>query len=414
MSQLRSNRTFVRLLAGRLVTNAGDSLYVVATMWLVYDLTNSPLYPGLAGFLVQAPAAGQFLVGPLVDRWRLRTVLTGTQALQGVLVLLVPVAAWTGHLSVWVVLVVIPILSAVNQFVYPAQSRALPHIVSEGQLVRANSLFSLAYGGTNVAFHATGGLVVAVIGAVAVYAVDAATFGVSAFLFAGISADVPRSNERDTQHGPSTEQYLTDLRAGIAYVRGSTVRDILLGKMTSNFGFAVLIAVLPGFAASFDGVQSFGLLLAAVAGGGLVGAVSASLFETYPFGPVMVASYLASGLVAAGALLADGFTASLVLFGAAFVPMGVVNVLLTAMLQSSVDDAMLGRITSLQASAVGVTMPVGSLLGGATASVVGTRSTLWLVVGVVGSAGAYFYSRQRLRSIPAVSETDERDLGLHR
>ena len=59
-------------------------------------------------------------------------------------------------------------------------------------------------------------------------------------------------------------------------------------------------------------------------------------------------------------------------------------------------------------------MPVGSLLGGATASVVGTRSTLWLVVGVVGSAGAYFYSRQRLRSIPAVSETDERDLGLHR
>ncbi len=145
MSKLRSNVAFVRLFLGRLVTNAGDSLYFVGAMWLVYHLTGSSLYTGIAGFLVQLPTSVQFLFGPLVDRWRLRRVLVGTQLVQGVFVLVVPLAAATGHLSVWVVLAVMPVLSLVNQMVYPAQTAALPRIVDEEQLVRANSLFSTAY-----------------------------------------------------------------------------------------------------------------------------------------------------------------------------------------------------------------------------------------------------------------------------
>jgi hypothetical protein len=62
------HRGFRRLFAGRVVTNVGDSLYFVAAMWLVYRLTGDPVYSGIAGFLTLAPAALQFLVGPLVDR----------------------------------------------------------------------------------------------------------------------------------------------------------------------------------------------------------------------------------------------------------------------------------------------------------------------------------------------------------
>ena len=36
--------------SGRLLTNLGDSLYFIITMWLVFDLTHSEFYTGLAGF----------------------------------------------------------------------------------------------------------------------------------------------------------------------------------------------------------------------------------------------------------------------------------------------------------------------------------------------------------------------------
>ncbi|MFC7188623.1 hypothetical protein ACFQL7_01320 [Halocatena marina] len=44
-------RQFRRLLVGRAVSILGDGLYSVAAMWLVYDLTGSTMYTGLAGAL---------------------------------------------------------------------------------------------------------------------------------------------------------------------------------------------------------------------------------------------------------------------------------------------------------------------------------------------------------------------------
>ena len=64
MQSLLANRAFRRLFAGRLVTNAGDSLYAVAAMWLVYDLTGSTAYTGLAGALTMGPQLLQGVPGP--------------------------------------------------------------------------------------------------------------------------------------------------------------------------------------------------------------------------------------------------------------------------------------------------------------------------------------------------------------
>src|SRR6056297_2913841 len=187
LGELRSNRSFLRLLGGRLVTNAGDSLYYIAAMWLVFELTGSPLYTGIAGFLVRAPSALSFLTGPLVDRWPLGRVLVGTQAVNGLLVLAVPVAAWTGHLSVWVILTLLPVVTFVNQFVYPAQNAALPRMVDDDSLARANSLLSAAYRGADMVFNALSGALIAVVGAVTLFVVDAVTFGVALVLFAGLT-----------------------------------------------------------------------------------------------------------------------------------------------------------------------------------------------------------------------------------
>ncbi|HZD43167.1 MAG TPA: hypothetical protein VE134_03840, partial [Methanomicrobiales archaeon] len=99
MRSLFENRTFSRLFLGRLITNAGDSAYAVAAMWLAFQLGGSSFYTGLAGFLTMLPQTLQFLLGPLVDRWQIRRILLGTQLAQGILVLTIPVAYAMGWLT---------------------------------------------------------------------------------------------------------------------------------------------------------------------------------------------------------------------------------------------------------------------------------------------------------------------------
>lgn len=68
------NRNYLLLLIGRVVTNIGDSLYYVTTMWLVYKLGGNAFYTGLAGFLTLLPASLQFITGPFVDQWQVKNV----------------------------------------------------------------------------------------------------------------------------------------------------------------------------------------------------------------------------------------------------------------------------------------------------------------------------------------------------
>ncbi|WP_135826248.1 MFS transporter [Halorussus ruber] len=437
MGTLRSNASFVRLFSGRVVTNAGDSLYAIAAMWLVFDLTGSPFYTGLASFLTFGPQALQFLAGPLVDRWSLRRVLVWTQALQAVGVLAVPLAAATGHLSVWLVLAVMPVLSLVSQFDAPAMTATLPRIVEDEQLVRANSLFSAAGQSLDMVFNAASGALIAIVGAVAIYLVDAVTFVVALSLFLGLAIDSKEDpegekaradgGEPDTEADPASEEskadaedpasdpvgdYLDRLREGFDYLRGSAIASIVVGAVVVNFTFGVTMAVLPAFAESLGGPETYGLVMAAVAGGNLVGSMASSLVEDLPFGRLAVGCFVVSALCLSAAVAVPGVSATVALFFAAFVPSGAFNVVFFAMLQSAADDDMLARVTSVTSSGASAMMPVGSLVGGTVASAVGVTTALYGTGAAFGFIAVYFLARPRLRLLPPVAEADADILGL--
>lgn len=420
MSKLRSNRSFVLLFLGRFVTNAGDSLYFIGAMWLVYSLTGSTFYTGLAGFLVHLPSMFRFLIGPLVDRWKLRPILVRTQFIQCICVLIVPLAAATGHLSVWLVLLVMPLLTLVNQFVYPAQTAILPRIVEGEQLVRANSLFSTVYQGTEVVLNAASGIVLAVIGATTLFVVDSATFAITTVLFLGVSvpamdseSDEDDTNDADDANNANDDStYVAELREGIEYLRGSVLISMLLGAMVVNVGGGAMTAVLPAFADSMGGPETYGLLMATIAGGSLAGTGVASLVEDRPYGRLSMVIFPVSALGLAAASVVPGLLATLSLLFVAFVPMGVFNVMFSSLLQSSVDAAFLGRVSSVVSSISMGMLPLGTLLGGVAGDVYGPVSMLYLLSGLLVLLALYFLAHPRIRSLPSINETDEATLGL--
>ncbi|WP_232703475.1 MFS transporter [Halobacterium wangiae] len=426
MRHLLADRNFRRLFVGRLVTNAGDSLYYVAAMWLVWKLTSDPVYTGVAGFLTMGPSALQFLLGPLVDRWDVRRILVGTQAVQAVLVLAIPLAAYTGHLTVWVVLTVMPVLSLLNQFVYPAQSAALPRIVEQEDLVDANSAFSLAYQGVDMVFNATGGILVAVLGAVTLYAVDSVTFLAAAATFAGVRIPPAADAESRAPADASTENvatdggepadtegaaggYVAELREGFTFLRGTFLVLVLVGSAFVNFGAGAAMAVLPPFAASIGGASAYGALMAAFAAGNLTGALVAGRLDHLPLGRLTIGAFVASGVLFVAAASVAWFPAVLALFGLATVPLGLTNVLLASVVQSAVPESKLGRVSSLLGSASTAAMPVGTLVGGVVASVLWPAAVLaGFGVTVVVLAG-YWLVTPRLRRLPRIGDIDTLD-----
>ncbi|PSP76182.1 hypothetical protein BRC81_13615 [Halobacteriales archaeon QS_1_68_20] len=271
---------------------------------------------------------------------------------------------------------------------YPAQNAALPQIVDDEQLVRANSLFSVAFQSANVVFNAASGLLIAVVGAVSLFLVNSATFAVAAVLFMGITvassaqggdagdspdetapgdaeddstgavpddgpADSPDAEPGDAPDEPAgadaqddepsglrdhVDQYLDELRDGFSYVAGSVLVFLLLGAMFANVSLGAMFAVLPVFADLFGEADAYGVLMAAFAGGSLLGSIGATMIEEKPFGKASIASFGFSGVAILLALAVPGFALTAALLFIAVVPVGAFNVMFFSLLQSAVEE----------------------------------------------------------------------------
>jgi MFS family permease len=420
-----------------LVTNAGDSIYNIAAMWLVHDLTGSTLYTGIAGALFLLPQALQFLTGPLVDDNPVREILVVTQFIQAVGVLLVPILAYTGHLSVWVVIGLIPLLGFLNQFVYPAQNAALPRIVEDEDLVHANSLFRLSHQGANLVFNAAGGALIAVAGAAVAYLINSVTFLLALLLFVGVVVptrgedtdteqadtedEVPadateataESDDSNEEEDPSVEQgYVGNLKQGFGYLRGSVIVPMLVIGAIPNLGFGLMTAVLPALADSLGGAGAYGVLAAAFGGGNLAGSAVASRLEDIQFGVLTIAGATTTAVCLLLGVYVGGLFPTAALFFLAFVPIGARNVVFWSILQSGVDDSMLGRVTSVASSSSTLLMPLGSLLGGIAASYVGPGTVIVLMAASMLFTGVAYLLSPRLRILPAAAQMDEELLDL--
>lgn len=435
------NRTFRRLFAGRVITNFGDSLYFVAAMWLVYSLTNDPFYTGLAGFLTMAPQAFQFLAGPLVDRWSIRRTLVGTQLLQAAVVALIPIAHALGVLSVGLLLVVMPLLSALNQLVYPAQTVALPRILEDEELVAANSAFSIAYQGFDMVANGIGGVLIGLFGAVVLFAIDAVTFGLAALVFATLSIppagasvddegnadrsvtdDAERSATDDADSDGAAvadggslsleepDSYLTRLREGVAVLRGTFLVWLIAGAAVVNVTAGMILAAIPPYAdalgvppalSAIGAAGGYGILMAAFAAGNFFGALGATLVADRPFGRTMIVGFGLAGVLWFAAIAVDWLPLTALLITLALVPVGLVNVQFAAVVQSAPPEALVGRVSSILGSASASMIPLGSLLGGIVASAFSPRLAMSaLGVGSLCLA-LYVLARRDLRELPA-------------
>ena len=381
---------FTRLFVASTVSNVGDGMLLASLPLLARRLSDEPLTVSLVTAAATAPwLVFGLLAGAIVDRVDRARLMVRADVARALVAGGFAALVVSGHASIGAAIVAVAALGVAETLFDTAAQSFVPAVVPTDELERANGrLFGAQLAGNGFVGPPIGAALFS-IAAAAPFAVDAATFAVSALF-------LPRGGRSPiaTTEGRSLTR---DVRDGLAWLWSDVeVRAFAVGAAAINIAHTAVLAVLVLFVRDELGAgeSSYGLVLAGVAVGGLVGTQLASPLvgrmgrERAVRGAIV--TFVVALAVAGTATHVVVATAALALFGAAG---EVWNVVAVSYRQASVPDHLLGRVmASYRVIAYGA-MPTGALLGGAVASWLGLRAPFLLGAALVAILLLYFARR---------------------
>jgi len=213
------HRDFRLLWSGMFASLIGDGAFLVAIAWQVYALSSAPAALAVVGIAMTVPTILLLLVGGVAsDRFERRRVMLLADLARGGAVAVLAVLALTGLLELWHIAVLVVVYGAGQAFFDPAFDAIVPDVLPAAELGRANALDQFVRPlALRLAGPALGGVVIDLAGTGGAFALDAASFAVSAAALLAMRA--PRRSAPD---GASVRTVAGDLREGFSYVRRHT------------------------------------------------------------------------------------------------------------------------------------------------------------------------------------------------
>jgi len=386
------HRNYRLFFSGQSISLIGTWMTRIATSWLVYRLTNSPLLLGIVGFAGQIPS---FLLAPvagvLIDRWNRHRLLVVTQALAMVQSIALAALTLTGVIKIWHVIALSLFQGVINAFDMPARQAFVVEMVERREdLANAIALNSSMVNAARLLGPSLAGVIIAAMGEGWCFLLDGISYlAVIASLL--LMKILPAVAEEIAE-----ENIFREFREGWNYIINfAPIRNMLaLLSLVSLVGMPYTV-LMPIFANGIlgGGPYTLGWLMAASGVGALMGALFLAARKTVlglgKFIPIM------AGAFGAG-LIAFSFSRTLwlsllmlVVTGLGFmVQMAVCNTLL----QTITEEDMRGRVMSYYTVAVMGMTPFGSLLAGVVAARIGAPHTL-LISGILCIIGALWFAK---------------------
>ena len=374
MAQVMSLRDFRLLVAGSTTSLLGDQFALIATPWLVLQLTGDPLALGIVLALEGFPRAIFMLLGGAVtDRISPRMVMLLSDIVRLVLTGLMVLAIFTGTVQMWMVYAFALGFGLVSGFAVPASNSIVPMLVKEEDLQAGNSIMMatsqlVQFVGPTIAGILIGRFASSALGIGLAFSIDAASFAVSA-----VCLWIMRGGRLPASAGDEPQESLwNSVLVGVKYLwNDETLRMLFLILAAVNFFFTgPLLVGIPVLADQYlaEGAVAFGMLMSAFAGGSLVGILLAGALPR-PKGKGMSA-FLIILLVSFGVSLAlFGFIRSTWLDFALMLLLGAGNgyvaILMFTWMQTHTPKEMLGRMMSMVMLAASGLVPVSQAVSGA-------------------------------------------------
>ena len=396
------NKNFSILLFGRLITNFGDSIYSIATLTLIYTLTKSTFYSGITLFLISFTAILQIFVSPLISKFNVKRFLIISQLFQAIILLVIIYLIYVNKLQITTLIIFIVCISFINQIVYPVQLALLPKIVKQEDLVKANSLFSIAYQGSDALFNSIGGFIITVFGTIYAFIINSITFFVNSFIFIFLSNNLSK-NTNTIQ-----ENYFSKLSSGIKIWNTPLLKPLLIGIIIINFSTSSLLTLLPEYS---ETSYFYGILLSASGLGILIGAFLSNnqilknirlsiLYTTFTLGIAL--SWGALSIVNNNSITNKIVNFLLFLFG--WILIGILNTYSQTMIQCIISKDKLGVAMSTMIGFSIAFSPLGALLAGVLSIKYSIKTIIIITSLLIFSIFLFWLFNKNIRNLPSFSK----------
>ncbi|HEU0072022.1 MAG TPA: MFS transporter [Alphaproteobacteria bacterium] len=245
----------------------------VAIGWVAWELTKSPAWLGVIAMADLLPAI--FLApisGAVADRMNVAKMMVFTQIFTVTHASLLWLLTLFGLMDIWLLFGLALLLGVNNPFSTAARHNLVPLLVPQKDLAAAISFNSLNFNLARFLGPALAGIVIAMAGPVAVFAIEMLA---ECGLLIALRFFKVRPQPRKTGRGGLLAM-ARDIREGVVYVAGhGGIGPVLMLLLFSAITSRPSLELLPGFAdAVFErGAQGLGWLGASVGAGGILGSI---------------------------------------------------------------------------------------------------------------------------------------------
>ena len=367
------NWNFILLWQGQVVSGLGAQFYGIAMiLWIKQATESATLLGGINTLTGVTSVLLGIFAGTLADRYSRRNIIIVSDLIRGLLMLVLTGMFFftpqsTGMIVLWMAATAV-CMSVASSFFSPAIGAALPELVPEDQLTRANSLTSSSSQITRFLGQALGGLLFRTLGAPLITLINGVTYIFSAIteMFIEIPQNIP---EKSGNWRQEVSVFKDDLVEGFYYVwQNGGLKTLALAGAALSFLTAPVMLLFPFYIEDFIGVAIdwYGYLLAVFGSGVLAGSLGAGLVKISGRArmiTLIVLAFFNSVVIALFGITSDIYSAMGLAFfvGAAI---GFNSVHVNAILQMTIPSEIRGRAFGFMSTLAGSITPLGMGLGG--------------------------------------------------
>ena len=395
-------RNFRLLWIGLLISRIGSEMQVVAVIWQVYLLTGSALSLGMIGVARFLPILFFSLFGGIAaDKFDRRKIMFFSQFLMIFVSLVLAFTTYSGHISPWLIYLLIAGNSISSAFDTPARQSLVPSLLPKKYFMNGVGLNTIMWQTAIVLGPSMAGFIIAYAGVGSVYLINI-------FSFIGVIIALIMMKTSGRVVGKTVNFSLASLQEGLSFVKST---PIIFSTMLLDFFatfFASATVLLPIFAKDIlaVGPQGLGFLYAAPSFGAVIaGIIFSSLGHLKNQGKILIVSVSLYG--AATILFGLSRSFYLSLFFLALIGAGdvVSSIIRNTMRQLSTPDHLRGRMVSVNMLFFYGGPQLGEAEAGLAAAFLGAPLSV-----VLGGAGTIFATIVLALLIPQLRKYRGHDL----
>lgn len=378
MKQLRTNKNYLILVIGQVISLFGSGIQRFALSLYLLDLTgNASIFANILALSIVPIIVLSPFAGILSDRADRRKIMVVLDFLSGITIAVYAVVLFADKDNIYIVGTVMVILSGLSTMYQPAVNASIPLIVKDDELVAANGVVQQVSSLSNFLGPILAGMLYGLFGIKVIILINGISFFFSAImeLFLAIPYTKPEKMES------SWKLFVSEMREGVSYLKHENKHVLRLVEASGLYNlflvpvFTVcapyIIKVMLSMSSQVYGVSEGIMAMGMIIGGMIISARPnwLGIQKIYYVSGTMsvVMCVMALSLLLPMDTVGNQYTVLVsITLGIALimVALGIANVIQMTFVQRATKQNMLGKVMAFSTAIATICVPIGQILYG--------------------------------------------------